>query len=125
MAERRSDKRAVGGAAAAMVFGDFLPKQKVTRSPPRRAKPKPKHLVLAKEENEQPVRRQRSDRAQRAITACSASSPSVSAAGPGCRMIGDLISCSSPSRTAGIASQPGRAATCRSEEHTSELQSPL
>ena len=31
----------------------------------------------------------------------SRASPSVSAAGPGCRMIGDLISCSSPSRTAG------------------------
>ena len=30
----------------------------------------------------------------------------MSAAGPGCRMIEDLISCSSPSRTAGIASQP-------------------
>jgi len=37
--------------------------------------------------------------------------PSVSAAGPGCRMFGDLISCSAPSRTAGIAPQPGRAAT--------------
>ena len=37
--------------------------------------------------------------------------PSVRAAGPGCRMIGDLISCSAPSRTAGIAPQPGRAAT--------------
>src|SRR5262249_13219886 len=35
----------------------------------------------------------------------SASSPSVSAAGPGCRMIGDFTSCSSPSRTAGIATQ--------------------
>ncbi len=46
------------------------------------------------------------------MTACNASSPSNSAAGPGCRMIGDLISCSSPSRTAGIADQPGRAATC-------------
>ena len=33
------------------------------------------------------------------------------AAGPGCRMMGDLISCSSPSRTAGTASQPTRAAT--------------
>src|SRR5437773_7468172 len=37
--------------------------------------------------------------------------PSVSAAGPGCRISEDLISCSSPSRTAGTASQPGRAAT--------------
>jgi len=27
------------GMPGAMVFGDFLPKQKVTRSPPRRAEP--------------------------------------------------------------------------------------
>ena len=40
-----------------------------------------------------------------------ASSPSVSAAGPGCRISGDLISRSQPSRTAGIVSKPGRAAT--------------
>ena len=46
-----------------------------------------------------------------AICRCKASSPSNSAAGPGCRMIGDLISCSWPLRTAGIACQPGRAAT--------------
>ena len=45
------------------------------------------------------------------MMACSASSPSVSAAGPGCRISGDLISCSSPSRTAGTSAQPGRAAT--------------
>ena len=36
----------------------------------------------------------------------SASSPSVSAAGPGCRISGDLISRSQPVRTAGIASKP-------------------
>ena len=40
-----------------------------------------------------------------------AASPSVSAAGPGCKMIVDLISRRKPSRTAGIASKPGRAAT--------------
>src|SRR5204863_9920021 len=43
--------------------------------------------------------------------ACNASNASVSAAGPGCRMIGDLISWSSPSRTAGMLAQPARAAT--------------
>src|SRR5207342_2798869 len=37
--------------------------------------------------------------------------PSVRAAGPGWRITGDLISCSSPSRTAGMASHPGRATT--------------
>ena len=37
-----------------------------------------------------------------------ASSPSVSAAGPGWRISGDLISTSLLLRTAGIASQPGR-----------------
>ena len=37
-----------------------------------------------------------------------ASSPSVSAAGPGWRISGDLISTIRPSRTAGMASQPGR-----------------
>jgi hypothetical protein len=41
----------------------------------------------------------------------SASSPSVSAAGPGCRISGDLISRSQPVRTAGIASKPARAMT--------------
>ena len=45
------------------------------------------------------------------MIAQSASSPSVSAAGPGCRMSGDLISRSQPFCTAGIASKPGRAAT--------------
>ena len=35
----------------------------------------------------------------------------MSAAGPGCRIRGDLISRSQPFRTAGIASKPGRAAT--------------
>ena len=48
--------------------------------------------------------------------ATSASSPSVSAAGPGCRISGDLISRSKPSRTAGIASKPGRAATFAGHE---------
>ena len=51
--------------------------------------------------------------AQRAITRCSSRTPSVSAAGPGCRMIDDFTSCSSPSRTAGTSCQPGRAATER------------
>src|ERR1700688_3229183 len=37
-----------------------------------------------------------------------ASNPSVSAAGPGCRISGDLISTMRPLRTAGIWSQPGR-----------------
>jgi iron complex transport system substrate-binding protein len=41
----------------------------------------------------------------------SASSPSVSAAGPGCRMMVDLISRSQPVRTAGIAPKPSRATT--------------
>src|SRR4029078_10181240 len=41
----------------------------------------------------------------------SALSPSVNAAGPGCRISGDLISRRKPSRTAGIESKPGRAAT--------------
>ena len=43
--------------------------------------------------------------------AVSASSPSVSAAGPGCRISGDLISRSQPERTAGMASKPSRAQT--------------
>jgi hypothetical protein len=34
------------GMPGAMVFGYFLPKQKVARSPPRRAKPKRKRCVL-------------------------------------------------------------------------------
>ncbi|MCK5745639.1 MAG: hypothetical protein KAH44_05465, partial [Oricola sp.] len=38
-----------------------------------------------------------------------ASRPSVSAAGPGCSMSGDLISKIRPSRTAGIDAQPGLA----------------
>src|ERR1700688_3718576 len=37
-----------------------------------------------------------------------ASSPSVSAAGPGCRISGDLISTMRLLRTAGISFQPGR-----------------
>src|SRR5471032_1496281 len=37
-----------------------------------------------------------------------ASSPSVSAAGPGCRISGDLISTMRSLRTAGISFQPGR-----------------
>src|ERR1700682_352934 len=37
-----------------------------------------------------------------------ASSPSVSAAGPGCRISGDLISTMRSLRTAGISLQPGR-----------------
>jgi len=45
---------------------------------------------------------ERQDEAQRAIRACKASRPSVSAAGPGCRMIGDLTSCTWPSRTAAV-----------------------
>jgi len=61
---------------------------------------------------------------QRRITRCRASSPSVSAAGPGCRMIGDLISCNSPSRTAGTPSsrlgtppdRAGSACRTRSED---------
>ena len=44
----------------------------------------------------------------RASAATIASRPSVSAAGPGCRMSGDLISKMRPSRTAGMASQPRR-----------------
>ena len=50
----RSNKRAVGGAAAAagaMVFGDFLPKQKVARSPLRRAKPSRKRCALGIDKN--------------------------------------------------------------------------
>src|SRR5438034_1095901 len=43
--------------------------------------------------------------------ATSASSPSVSAAGPGCRISADLISRKKPDRTAGIAPKPGRRAT--------------
>jgi hypothetical protein len=43
------------------------------------------------------------------MMACSAASPSVT--GPGCKISGDLISCSSPSCTAGIRSKPGRCAT--------------
>src|SRR5262245_59250046 len=49
--------------------------------------------------------------AQRAMIACNASSPSVSAAGPGCRIKGDLTSCNCASRTAGITFHPARAAT--------------
>jgi hypothetical protein len=41
----------------------------------------------------------------------SASSPSVSAAGPGCRMSVDLTSRSQPVATAGTSAKPGRAAT--------------
>jgi hypothetical protein len=41
----------------------------------------------------------------------SASRPSVSAAGPGCSISGDLISRSQPVCTAGIESKPARAAT--------------
>ena len=37
-----------------------------------------------------------------------ASRPSVTAAGPGCKISGDLISITRPFRTAGIASHPGR-----------------
>src|SRR5258706_11783743 len=37
-----------------------------------------------------------------------ASSPSVNAAGPGCRISGDLISTMRSLRTAGISLQPGR-----------------
>ncbi len=48
---------------------------------------------------------------QAAKIACMRRTPSVSAAGPGWRMSADLISCSSPSRTAGTSTQPGRAAT--------------
>ena len=48
---------------------------------------------------------------QAAKIACMRRAPSVSAAGPGWRMSADLISCSSPSRTAGTSTQPGRAAT--------------
>ena len=40
-----------------------------------------------------------------------ASRPSVSAAGPGCKIRGDLISRSQSLRTAGMASKPGRALT--------------
>ena len=47
-----------------------------------------------------------------------ASRPSVSAAGPGCRMSGDLISCSSPSRTAGTR-MPTRRAPPRARVGTS------
>ena len=54
--------------------------------------------------------------AHSAITRCSSRTPSVSAAGPGCRMIDDFTSCSSPSRTAGTSCQPGRAATARRVE---------
>jgi hypothetical protein len=41
--------------------------------------------------------------------AASAASPSVKAAGPGCRISGDLISWSAPRCTAGTRSKPGRA----------------
>src|SRR5205807_1103308 len=40
-----------------------------------------------------------------------ASSPSVSAAGPGCRISADLISRKKPARTAGISPKPGRLPT--------------
>ena len=42
------------------------------------------------------------------IAATIASSPSVSAAGPGCRISADLISTMRLLRTAGISFQPGR-----------------
>src|SRR5262249_31750055 len=45
------------------------------------------------------------------MMAASASRPSVNAAGPGCRMSGDLISRTKLSRTAGTSAKPGRAAT--------------
>ena len=48
------------------------------------------------------------------MMAASASRPSVNAAGPGCRMSQDLISCSSPLATAGTSAHPGRAATLNS-----------
>ena len=41
----------------------------------------------------------------------SAARPSVRAAGPGCRISGDLISCSAPRCTAGTRSKPGRLIT--------------
>ena len=46
-----------------------------------------------------------------AMMCSSASRPSVSAAGPGCRISVDLISRRNPSRTAGMASNPARAET--------------
>src|SRR5262249_26883894 len=46
----------------------------------------------------------------------SASSPSVSAAGPGCRIRGDLISRRKPGRTAGVSQKPGRRATLAGAE---------
>src|SRR5262249_22482574 len=49
--------------------------------------------------------------AHSSMMATSASRPSVNAAGPGCRMSGDLISRRKPSRTAGTSAKPGRAAT--------------
>jgi hypothetical protein len=42
-----------------------------------------------------------------AIIASSAARPSVSAAGPGCRINGDLISYNAPYFTAGMSSKPG------------------
>src|SRR5262249_18065483 len=41
------------------------------------------------------------------MIACSAARPLVSAAGPGCRINGDLISCIAPYFTAGMRSKPG------------------
>ena len=61
--------------------------------------------------------------AQPTITRCSAFTPSVSAAGPGCRMIDDFTSCSSPSRTAATPAQPGRSATERGQQNFSGLGS--
>ena len=45
--------------------------------------------------------------AQACTIAAMARTPSVNAAEPGCKISGDLISNSWPSRTAGIAAQPG------------------
>ena len=45
------------------------------------------------------------------MIACSAASPSVRAAGPGCRINYDLISCNAPHWTAAKRSNPGRFAT--------------
>jgi len=50
-------------------------------------------------------------RAQRSMSAAIAATPSVSAAGPGCRISDDFTSWISASRTAATADQPGRAAT--------------
>src|SRR3954471_13825692 len=55
------------------------------------------------------------DSAHSAMMPARASSPSVSAAGPGCRISGDLISRRKPSRTAGMAPAPGRRDLGRNE----------